>query len=121
MPGDFDLQPIAYQNKNNGPNWIEIIKFIFFVVTMILIPLTKHGWRYGWLFVAWSVVIGGSIHVMLFESQGNIAHLIALPIYAVLLIPSIKYWIWRHEDNKLMARLNNPTRPSAPREMYDED
>ncbi|MCL2410844.1 MAG: hypothetical protein FWC97_04295 [Treponema sp.] len=118
MP-DFDLQSIAHEKKNSGPSMFEWLRIIFFIVTMILIPLTKAGWRQGWLFVAWGVVIGGFIHTALLESYGDVGHAIALPIYAVFLTLGILYWRWRYNDNKLMERMNNPTKPSAPREMYD--
>jgi len=119
----MDLQQIPYENRNrnNGPNWFEILRIIFFIVTMILIPATKHGWRHGWLFVAWGIVIGGGIHVTLVESYGDVGHAIALPIYAVFLTLGIIYWRWRYNHNKFLQMLDNPTNPRAPSELCDEE
>ena len=117
----MDLQKIPYEQppRNNGPDWLQILRIAFFIVTMILIPLTKHGWRQGWLFVAWGIVIGGGIHVALFETYGDIGHAIALPIHAVFLTLGIMFWRWRIRENKL----NNytPTNPRAPQELWDEE
>jgi len=116
----LNLQDGAQQNARNADK--AFWTMLFFVFTRILFPIIKHSIKHKWIFVILGFVAPFMIHGMLASSIFNFNHLLAIPIYAILIPLGIYTTIrMRQHDKMKMYRYGSPTNPRAPKDLYSDE
>ena len=85
----------------------------FFAFRYIIIPVTRHSIKHGWIFPVLGLVIGIVIHSLLYHNINALNHYATIPIYILLFAGGIVLMVRKLRRNKYIVDVyTNPTVPS---------
>ena len=107
----MDMQEGAAAALMNTLKWMGAV--VFFLFRNIIIPLTRNGIKYGWIFPVLGLAIAFVIHNTLYYHIYDFNHFVTVPIYIALFAGGIALMLWKlRRDKGINTVHTNPSVPS---------
>ena len=111
------LQEGAAAALMNTLKWMCTAVFLLF--RYIIIPATRHGIKYGWIFPVLGIFVAFVIHITLYDNIYSFNHYVSIPIYVALLAGGIALMVWKLRRDKGISTVH--TNPSAPYKLRERE